>query len=133
MNRPFKKEKKYCKGGEITLRRGFSPVYLLYIFFRTPFLRSIFGGLLLDNFNQSRSILNVKKLKQKLRVLLNIECYVEHYQFTAQKMKFYIKDFFSKCDQVRSFLRIWSHLLKKSLGKHHFLCCDFWVLNWAND
>ena len=29
-------------------------------------------------------------------------------------MKFFIKDFFSKCDQIRSFLRIWSHLLKKS-------------------
>ena len=33
---------------------------------------------------------------------------------TAQKMKFFIKEFFSKCDQIRSFLRIWSHLLKKS-------------------
>ena len=32
---------------------------------------------------------------------------------TAQKMKFAIKGFFSKCDQVRSFLRIWSHLLKR--------------------
>ena len=31
---------------------------------------------------------------------------------TAQKMKFSIKDYFSKCDQIRSFLRIWSHLLK---------------------
>ena len=30
-------------------------------------------------------------------------------------MKFYIEDFFSKCDQIRSFLWIWSHLLKKSL------------------
>ena len=30
-------------------------------------------------------------------------------------MKFSIKDFFSKCDQICSFLRIWSHLLKKSL------------------
>ena len=29
---------------------------------------------------------------------------------TAQKMKFCIKDFLSKCD-----LRIWSHLLRKSL------------------
>ena len=35
--------------------------------------------------------------------------------FTAQKMKFSINDFFSKCDQIRSFLRIWSHLLMKSL------------------
>ena len=33
---------------------------------------------------------------------------------TAQKMKFSIKDFFSKCDQIRRKLRIWSHLLKKS-------------------
>ena len=30
-------------------------------------------------------------------------------------MKFSIKYFFSKCDQIRSFRRIWSHLLKKSL------------------
>ena len=30
-------------------------------------------------------------------------------------MKFSIKDFFSKCDQIRSFLRIWEHLLKKFL------------------
>ena len=34
--------------------------------------------------------------------------------FTAQK-KFSIKDFFSKCDQIRSFLRILSNLWKKSL------------------
>ena len=34
---------------------------------------------------------------------------------TAQKIKFSIKDLFSKCDQIRSFLSIWSHLLKKSL------------------
>ena len=27
---------------------------------------------------------------------------------TAQKMKFSIKDFYSKCDQIRSFLPIWS-------------------------
>ena len=33
---------------------------------------------------------------------------------TAQKMKFSIKDFFSKCDQIRRKLRIWPHLLKKS-------------------
>ena len=39
---------------------------------------------------------------------------------TAQNMKFSIKDFFSKCDQIRSFLRIWSHLLKKSL-KENFI------------
>ena len=34
---------------------------------------------------------------------------------TTQKVKSPIKDFFSKCDQIRSFLPIWLHLLKKSL------------------
>ena len=34
---------------------------------------------------------------------------------TAQKMKFSIKDFSRKCDQIRRKLRIWSHLLEKSL------------------
>ena len=35
-------------------------------------------------------------------------------------MKFSIKDLFSKWDQIRSFLRIWSHLLKKSLMENLF-------------
>ena len=30
-------------------------------------------------------------------------------------MKFFMKVFLSKCDQIRRKLRIWSHLLKKSL------------------
>ena len=38
------------------------------------------------------------------------------------KMKFYFKDFFSKCDQIRRNPRIWSHLLKKPFnGKLHIL------------
>ena len=43
-------------------------------------------------------------------------------RYTAQKMKFYIKDFFSKCDQIRRKLRIWSHLLKKSLMQNFIFC-----------
>ena len=44
---------------------------------------------------------------------------------TAQKVKFSIEDFFSKCDQIRRKLRIWSHLLKKSFNrKLHFLCSE---------
>ena len=34
---------------------------------------------------------------------------------TAKKMKSSIKDFSSKCDEIRSFLRIWSCLLEKPL------------------
>ena len=37
-------------------------------------------------------------------------------------MEFSIKDFFSKCDQIRSFLRIWSHLLDKSLMENFIFC-----------
>ena len=37
-------------------------------------------------------------------------------------MKFPNKDFFSKCDQIRRKLRIWSHLLKKSLMKNCIFC-----------
>ena len=42
--------------------------------------------------------------------------------FTAQKMKFSIMDIFDKCDQIRRFLRIWSHLLKKLLMEKFILC-----------
>ena len=48
---------------------------------------------------------------------------------TAQKMKFSIKDFFSKCDQMRSFVRIWSPLLKKSLMENLILC-EVNVFSW---
>ena len=41
---------------------------------------------------------------------------------TAQKTKFSIKDFFSKCDQILSFLWIWSYLLKKSLMENLTFC-----------
>ena len=37
-------------------------------------------------------------------------------------MKFFIKDFFSKCDHIRQKLRIWSHLLKKSLMENFIFC-----------
>ena len=45
--------------------------------------------------------------------------------FTAQKMKFSINDFSSKCDQIRSFLRIWPHLLEKSLIENFIFCTVF--------
>ena len=38
----------------------------------------------------------------------------------AQKMTFPIMDFSSKCNQISSFLRIWSHLLNKSLMENFF-------------
>ena len=39
-----------------------------------------------------------------------------------KKMKFSIKDFFNKCDQIRRKLWIWSHLLKKSVMENFIFC-----------
>ena len=50
--------------------------------------------------------------------------------FAAQKMKSSIKVFFSKCDQIRRKLRIWSHLLKKSLIQNFIFCAV--LLNCAS-
>ena len=49
-----------------------------------------------------------------------------------KKWSFSSRIFFHKCDQISSFLRIWSHLLKKSLMKNFIFCTvlkfmkDFW-------
>ena len=48
----------------------------------------------------------------------------------AQKMKFSVKDFFSNCDQIRSFLWIWSHLLRKSLMENFIFCAVSPFLRW---
>ena len=42
-----------------------------------------------------------------------------------KKIKFTINDFFSKSDQIRKKLRIWSHLRKKSLTENFFFCAVF--------
>ena len=42
-----------------------------------------------------------------------------------------MKDFFSICDQIRRKLRIWSHLLRKSLMENFIFCamvCSIYVL-----
>ena len=41
---------------------------------------------------------------------------------TEQKMKFSIKGFFSKCDQIHSFLWLWSQSLKKSFMENFIFC-----------
>ena len=52
----------------------------------------------------------------------------------AQKMKISIKDFFSKCDQIRRKLQMWSHLLKKFLVEIFFFCAQSETLfEWKID
>ena len=50
-----------------------------------------------------------KQVEQKWNICLRWVNRKEQIRINAQKMMFSIKDFFSKCDQIRSFLRIWSH------------------------
>ena len=60
------------------------------------------------------------------------ECvYSSYFSHNSQKMKFSIKNFFNKCDQIRRKLRIWSHLVKKSLNKQFIFCTvtDFGLFN----
>ena len=51
---------------------------------------------------------------------------------TTQKMKFFIKDFFCKCDQIRRKLRIWSHLLMENiyLTEHIYLMENLFFVQW---
>ena len=47
---------------------------------------------------------------------------------TAQKRNFSIRDFFSKCDQIRRKMRIWSYLLKKT-STENFIFAQ-WKFDW---
>ena len=44
------------------------------------------------------------------------------YTYTAQKIKFSITDFFSKCDQIQRKVWIWSHSQKKSVMQNLIFC-----------
>ena len=54
--------------------------------------------------NQGKNTSEVTKMKWSFEV-----------KFWNEKINFSINDFSSKCDQIRWKLRIWSHLLEKSL------------------
>ena len=65
----------------------------------------------------------IQKIKLwNIRLISRIYEIAECVFFTAQKVKFSIKDFLGKCNQIRSFLRTWSHILKKSLMQSFIFC-----------
>ena len=90
---------------ENLLRRDWLRCFLANFakFTRTPFLQSTLGWLLL----QIEKTENHHESLSKSLALYSSS--------TAEKMNFSIKDFLSKCDQIRRKLRILSYLLKKSL------------------
>ena len=44
------------------------------------------------------------------------------FYFTVQKVTFSFKDFFNKCEQTRSFIQTWSHLLTTSVNEKFNFC-----------
>ena len=74
----------------------------------------------------------LKKIKIIITTALLFTQFGEYSVFTAQKIEFSIKDFFSKCDQIRTNLWVLSYLLKKSLMENFIFYADFvtkFVLN----
>lgn len=58
----------------------------------------------------------LKTLSQKLLIA--------HRTLHFTKIKFSVRDFFSKCEQIGTFLWICSHVLRKYLAENFPLCCS---------
>ena len=78
--------------------------------------------LLLSYLNASFVVEKDRKLELYYLVPHNANNDLQH--TIAQKKKFSIKDFFIICDQIRSFMWIWSQLLKKSLMENFIVLCS---------
>ena len=77
----------------------------------------------------------VKLVKTPLKavVLFSLKTMLKIYlNRSSHCTRIYTKDFFSKCDQIRSFLWIWSHLLKKSLMKNFIFCAVWRPIHYEN-
>ena len=53
-----------------------------------------------------------------------VNIYYLLFAVTPQKIKFFIKDFFSKCERIRRKLQIGSHLVRKFSWKTSFCMQD---------
>ena len=95
----------------------------------------------LNNFISSWHIRIYKKIEKKkeLETILDHIAKTQYFYVTSitwqqvtvldhhcTKNEVFRQDFFSKCDQICSFLWIWSHLLKKSLMKNFIFCAVHW-------
>ena len=81
--------------------------------------------LIMDDFKGQVTDPVLKILSNNNNLLQNVSgnfTYLFQPHCTHTRKKFSIKDFSSKCGKFRSFLRIWSHLLKKSLMENFIFC-----------
>ena len=65
---------------------------------------------------------SIKSYLPREIVFFDLFAYYFYCSRTTQKIKFFIKNFFSKCEQIRRNLRIWSYLLRKSLMENFIFC-----------
>ena len=98
--------------------------------FSQSFVPSLVGGLV------SAKIFNKGQKKTNFLILKKSSSWQKElvHRFISnvpvQKMKFCIKEFLSKCDQIRRSLQIWSHLPKKFLTESLIFCaeCHVYIL-----
>ena len=77
--------------------------------------------------------IRLRLIQSKNKELWNTKVrFLNHFTpITAQKKKFSIKEFFSKCDQIHGFLRVfWSSLLKKSLIGNFIFCAVYVIVRY---
>ena len=119
---------------EFTIRvYKFSVILRMVIFAESNWLKRIMGNWYINHFISIFHLHKPRKSQKTRGFLTSLEGYRMETPVTAQKkMKFSIKNFFSKCDQTRSFLRSWSHLLKKSFMENSIFCAtsNKWVNLW---
>ena len=79
-------------------------------------------------------VIRIADNKKPLSLLCEAGLIQEFITCTAQKVKFSITDFFSKSDQIGRKLRIWSHLLKKSVMENYIICTvSYFLVFWVFD
>ena len=103
----------------LTHRVKYLSIYYLFIIYLFIYLSSIY-------YLSIFYLFIIYLFNNYLQYLIIIYLFTFH---SAQKIKFFIKDFCRKCDQIRSFLQIWSLLLKKSFMENFIFCveCHFTV------
>ena len=104
----------------LTHRVKYLSIYYLFIIYLFIYLSSIY-------YLSIFYLFIIYLFNNYLQYLIIIYLFTFH---SAQKIKFFIKDFCRKCDQIRSFLQIWSLLLKKSFMENFIFFCGMSFYCW---
>ena len=99
-------------------------LYRFFILLVTPHLeRTLSYGIEMSlqfTMSQPRHVIKYKILF-RMKAIPYVNFYVE-FQSSSKPKKFTVKDFFSKCELICSFMRICSHLLKEYSTENFIFC-----------